>query len=123
MIFPFATLEAKWKSHSQRPFLQLIKLFIDRAFHGSGDSESEELDFGTGLVLSLLALPGAFYSILLFDKYGSFLQWMHGDKHFDVLSIALSDEYFLIVLSMVVTGVAVVWRCDSTSPIAATMPT
>ena len=116
MIFPFATLEAKWKSHSQRPFLQLIKLFIDRAFHGSGDSESEELDFGTGLVLSLLALPGAFYSILLFDKYGSFLQWMHGDKHFDVLSIALSDEYFLIVLSMVVTGVAVVWRWDSIFP-------
>jgi hypothetical protein len=94
----------------------LIKLFIDRAFHGRGDSESEELDFSTGLVLSLLALPGAFYSILLFDKYGSFLQWMHGDKHFDVLSIALSDEYFLIVLSMVVTVVAVVWRWDSIFP-------
>jgi len=66
--------------------------------------------------LSLFALPGAFYSILLFDKYGSLLQWMYGHKHFDVLVAALPDEYFLIVLSMIVTGVVAVWRRDSIFP-------
>ncbi|HSS98927.1 MAG TPA: hypothetical protein VLK33_17955, partial [Terriglobales bacterium] len=116
MISVMAALNHKWREQSQRPFFQLIKLFIGRAFHGSGDSDSEELDFGTGMVLSLLALPGAFYSILLFEKYGSFLQWMQGHKHLNVLLIALPDEYFLISLSMVVTGVAVVWRWDSIFP-------
>ena len=52
----------------------------------------------------------------MFDKYGSFLQWMLGHNHFDVLAIALPDEYFLIVLSMVVTGVVAVWRWDSIFP-------
>ena len=117
MIFSVAaTLKDKWNRQSQWPFFQLVKLFIGRAFHGSGDSDSEELDFSTGLVLSLLALPGAFYSILLFDKYGSFLQWMLGNKHINVLSFALPDEYFLISLSMVITGFAVVWRWDSIFP-------
>jgi len=113
---PLGFLRSRWKEHSQRPFLRLVGLFIGRAFHGSGDVDGEELDFSMGLVLSLLALPGAFYSILLFDKYGSLLQWMHGNRHFDVLTAALPDEYFLIVLSMVVTGVVAVWRWDSIFP-------
>jgi hypothetical protein len=113
---PFHFLQKKWKEQSQRPFFRLVSLFVGRAFHGADDTGNEELDFSTGLILSLLALPGAFYSILMFDKYGSFLQWMHGRNHFDVLAIALPDEYFLIVLSMVVTGVVAVWRWDSIFP-------
>lgn len=116
MISPFTTVREKWEEQSQKPFLRLVSLFIGRVFHGSGDSDSEELDFSTGLVLSLLALPGAFYSILLFDKYGSFLQWMLGHRHIEILTIVLPDEYFLIVLSMVVTGVVAVWRWDSIFP-------
>jgi hypothetical protein len=116
VIFPVTAFKDKWRCQSRRPFFQLVKLFLERAFQGSGDSESEELDFSTGLVLSLLALPGALYSVLLFDKYGSLLQWMVGHKHLDVLSLALPDEYFLISLSMVVTGVAAVWRWDSIFP-------
>lgn len=116
MISPLTALRKKWEEQSQRPFLRLVSLFIGRVFHGSGESDTQELDFSTGLVLSLLALPGTFYSILLFDKYGSFLQWMIGHNHFDILAIALPDEYFLIVLSMVVTGVAAVWCWDSIFP-------
>jgi hypothetical protein len=69
-----------------------------------------------GLVLSLLALPGGFYSILLLDKYSSLLQWMRHQPSFDPLVTALPDEYLLIVLSMTVTGTVAVWRWDSIFP-------
>ena len=71
---------------------------------------------GVGLVLTLLATPGGFVSILLFDKYGSLLQWLRGIKNVDVLQIAFSDEYFFIVLSMAVTGAVAVWRWDAIFP-------
>ena len=60
MTSPFWLLKEKWKEQSQRPFSRLVNLFIGRAFHGTGDAGNEELDFSTGLILSLLALPGAF---------------------------------------------------------------
>jgi hypothetical protein len=69
-----------------------------------------------GLVLSLLALPGGFYSIFLLEKYSTLLQWMRGQHDFDPLAAALPDEYFFIVLSMTVTGVVAVWRWDSIFP-------
>jgi hypothetical protein len=116
LIFSLNKLREKWEEQSQKPFPRLVSLFVGRVFHGSGESGDEELDFSTGLVLSLLALPGAFYSILLFDKYGSFLQWVLGHNHIPILTIVLPDEYFLIVLSMVVTGAAAVWRWDSIFP-------
>jgi len=93
-----------------------MRLFIDRIFHGGGDSAEDDLDFSLGLILSLLALPGGFYSIFLFDKYGSLLQWIRGQHGFDPLAAALPDEYFFIVLSMVVTGTVAVWRWDSIFP-------
>jgi hypothetical protein len=109
-------IKKRWQERSFHPFVRLVSLFAARAFHGGGENDSEDLDFSMGLVLSLLALPGAFYSILLFDKYGSLLQWMHGYRHFDVIAVAVPDEYFLIVLSMVVTGIAALWRWDSIFP-------
>jgi hypothetical protein len=105
-----------WQTQSQKPFVRLVRLFAGRVFHGSGDSSDGELDLSLGLVLSLLALPGGFYSILLLNKYATLLQWMRGEHSFDPLAEALPDEYFFIVLSMTVTGVVAVWCWDRIFP-------
>ncbi len=108
----------RWQEFSRRPFPRLVQLFAGRVFHGSGDAgeSSDELDLSLGLILSLLALPGGFFSILLFNKYGSLLRWMRGDRSFDPLAAALPDQYFFIVLAMVVTGSVAVWRWESIFP-------
>jgi hypothetical protein len=113
---PALSLRQSWQAQAQRPFFRLVRLFVDRIFHGGGEAEGDDLDLGMGLVLSLLALPGLFYSIFLFDKYGSLLQWLRGQRNFDPLAAAMPDEYFFIVLSMVVTGTVAVWRWDSIFP-------
>lgn len=93
-----------------------MRLFVGRIFHGDGDSTDSELGLTLGLVLSLLALPGGLYSILLAEKYSTLLLWMRHQRGFDPLAGALPDEYFFIVLSMTVTGVVAVWRWDSIFP-------
>ncbi|MGA7927321.1 MAG: hypothetical protein WCA20_15195 [Candidatus Sulfotelmatobacter sp.] len=110
------SLRQRWEAQSQRPFFRLTRLFADRIFRGGGEADGDDLGFSLGLVLALLALPGAFYSIFLFDKYSSLLQWIRGQHNFDPLAAALPDEYFFIVLSMVVTGTVAVWRWDSIFP-------
>src|SRR2546421_12995459 len=92
-----------WQRYRLRPFPRLVRLFMARIFHGGSGADSEEMDLSVGLALSLLALPGTFVSILLFNKYGSLLQWMRGMVDVDALTTALPDDYFFIVLSMVVT--------------------
>ena len=106
----------KWEYHRERPFGRLVQLFVARIFRGGGDTDAEGLDLGIGLVLMLLALPGGFVSIFLFDKYGSLLQWLRGQTNVDTLLIAFPDEYFFIVLSMTVTGAIAVWRWDAIFP-------
>ncbi len=110
------TAEGRWEEYRERPFWRLVELFVERIFRGGGDSDTEGLDIGVGLVLTLLAMPGGFVSVLLFDKYGSLLQWLRGQFHVDTLLIALPDEYFFIVLSMTVTGMVAVWRWDAIFP-------
>jgi hypothetical protein len=105
-----------WAEHRQRPFWRMVQLFVDRIFRGGGDSDTEGLDLGVGLVLTLLAMPGGFVSILLFDKYGTFLQWLRGATNVDPLAMALPDEYFFLVLSMTVTAAVAVWRWDAIFP-------
>src|SRR5438128_9625182 len=92
-------LRWRGRDYSRRPFMRLVRLFIARIFHGGGDADTEGLDLSMGLVLSLLALPGGFVSILLFNKYGSLLQWIRGTLDTDPFTTALPDEYFFIVLS------------------------
>ncbi len=99
-----------------KPFARLVRLFLDRAFHGGDDSGVEEIDLGLGMVLSLLALPGFLYSALLFEKYSTLLLWMRGQHNFDPVTATIPDEYFLIVLSMVVTGAVAVWQWDNVFP-------
>ncbi|HEV2401238.1 MAG TPA: hypothetical protein VGS27_30165 [Candidatus Sulfotelmatobacter sp.] len=110
------SLRERWERSRERPFGRLVELFIERIFRGGGDSDTEGLDLGIGLVLTLLAIPGGFVSVFLFDKYGSLLQWLRGQSHIDTLMIALPDEYFFIVLSMTVTGMVAVWRWDAIFP-------
>jgi hypothetical protein len=105
-----------WADHRERPFWRMVQLFEDRIFRGGGDSDAEGLDLGVGLVLTLLAMPGGFVSLLLLNKYGTFLQWLRGNTHVDPLLVALPDEYFFIVLSMTVTGAVAVWRWDAIFP-------
>jgi hypothetical protein len=105
-----------WDDQRQRPFWRMVQLFVARIFRGGGDSDTEGVDLGIGLVLTLLAIPGGFVSILLFSKYGTFLQWLRGNTNVDPLLIALPDEYFFIVLSMTVTGAVAVWRWDAIFP-------
>jgi hypothetical protein len=104
-----------WQDFSEHPFGRLVRLFLFRVFHGSGE-DSDDLDFGLGLVLALLTLPGAFSSILLFGKYATILQWLGAVKSFDPLAAAMPDEYFFIVLSMAVTGAVAVWKWDGIFP-------
>lgn len=111
-----ASIRRAWADHHQRPFWRMVQLFVDRIFRGGGDSDTEGLDLGVGLVLTLLAIPGGFVSIFLFDKYGTFLQWLRGATNVDPLAMALPDEYFFLVLSMSVTGAVAVWRWDAIFP-------
>ena len=107
---------SRWEAQSQRPFWRMVDLFVARIFRGGGDSDAEGLDLGVGLVLTLLAMPGGFVSLLLLNKYGTFLQWLRGATNVDPLLVVLPDEYFFIVLSMTVTGAVAVWRWDAIFP-------
>jgi len=109
-------LYVKWDRMRRRTFWRLVELSGARMFRGGGDSDSEGLDLGVGLVLTMLAMPGGFVSILLFGKYGSLLQWLRGQRNVDRLQIAFPDEYFFIVLSMAVAAAVAVWRWDAIFP-------
>jgi hypothetical protein len=108
-------LATKWEAFASTPFPMLVRLSMNRIFHGSNAGE-EELNISMGLLLGVLAIPGGFASVLLFDKYGSFLQWLRGQAKFDPLAAAMPDEYFFIVLSMVVTGGVALWWWNSIFP-------
>jgi hypothetical protein len=54
--------------YREHPFGRMVQLFVARIFRGGGDSDAEGLDLSVGLVLTLLAMPGGFVSVLLFNK-------------------------------------------------------
>jgi hypothetical protein len=99
----------------QSPFARLVRHCLDRVLHGD-NSEPGELDLGIGTILGLLAAPGAFASIFLADKYGSLFHFLRGEGKFDAYVASLPDEYFFIVLAMVVTGAVAVWKWDALIP-------
>jgi hypothetical protein len=109
------SLAAQWDAFVRRPFPLLVRLSMNRIFHGSNAGE-QELNVSMGLLLALLAVPGGFVSILLFDRYGSLLQWLRGQTNFDPLAAALPDEYFFIALTMAVTGGVALWWWDGIFP-------
>jgi hypothetical protein len=113
---PLEPIRHNWAYYRERPFWRLVRLFTDRIFRGGGDSDTEGLDLSMGLVLTFLAMPGGFVSLLLLNKYATLLQWLRGAVNLDALAATFPDEYFFIVLSMTVTGAAAVWRWDAIFP-------
>ena len=106
-------LRSRWEACARRPSGALLRVFVGRVFHGGGDSDASEMNVALGVILIMLAMPGLLVSLLLFEKYGSLLRWMRGDAASDPFVAAIPDEYFFIVLSIVVTGAAAVWRWDA----------
>jgi hypothetical protein len=115
-VGPIEAIRYQWEYYRERPFGRMVQLFTARIFRGGGDADTEGLDLGIGLVLTLLAMPGGFVSLLLLNKYATFLQWLRGMTNVDALGATFPDEYFFIVLSMTVTGAAGVWRWDAIFP-------
>src|SRR2546423_199973 len=103
----------RWHRFSQTPFGLLLRLFVARMFHGGGEPGGEDLNLGVGVILILLAMPGILVSLLMFEKYGSLIRFLRGQRAFDPFTATAPDEYFFIVLSLVVTGVAALWRWDA----------
>lgn len=109
--------ERTWQRISSGPFARLVRHAVERIFAGSETAEPGELDLGIGTILALLATPGVFVAIFLFDRYGSLLHFLRGEKiHFDPYRESIPDEYFFIVLAMVVAAFVAVWKWDRLVP-------
>src|SRR2546430_2275812 len=96
-------------SLAKTPFGTLLRIFLGRMFHGGGEDEDGQLDLGVGIVTVLVAMPGLLVSLLMFEKYGSLIHFLAGERNFDKFAATIPDEYFFITLSVVVTGVAALW--------------
>jgi hypothetical protein len=109
-----STLPTKFAALTHTPFGTLFRLFLARMFHGSSDGDDGQLDLGPGVIAILLAMPGLLISLLMFEKYGSLMHFLNGDLNtFDAFAETIPDEYFFVVLSIVVTGIAALWRWDA----------
>ena len=103
----------RWSTFKRTPLGGLLRLFVGRMFHGGAEAGSDSLGMGVGVLVILLAMPGLLASLLMLEEYGSLIRYMRGDGVFDPFAATLPDEYFFVVLSMFVTGVATLWRWDS----------
>ncbi|MGC2506496.1 MAG: hypothetical protein WA369_07545 [Candidatus Acidiferrales bacterium] len=75
------------------------------------------MDLSIATILALLATPGAFVSLFCMDHYGSLLLFLRGQQiRFDPYAESVGDEYFFIVLAMVVAGAVAVWKWDRLVP-------
>lgn len=106
-------LEERYSAFCRSPFGCLVELFATRMFRGAADAEAGELDLGVGVILILLAMPGLLVSLLMFEKYGSLILFLRGERALDPFKAAVPDEYLFIVLSVSVTGAAALWRWDA----------
>ena len=106
-----------WYGLLERPFARLVLHFIAAAFQSGQDSASTGLEIGTGAMLALLATPGAFVSMLLFDKYSSLLAYFRGLPRVDPYMLSFPDKYFFIVLAMTITAIVTVLKWDRIIPV------
>ncbi len=102
-----------YQALARRPFWILTGHFARRMF--SSDDPSE-MSMGLGVVLGMLAAPGAFSSLFMLDKYSTLLQYFRGQTHFDPIRASAADEYFFVVLSMTITALIVVLRWNRLFP-------
>lgn len=108
-----AAIRKRWAAFVETPFGCLVRLFVGRVFHGGADSDGDEMDLGAGVLISMLALPGTLVALLMFEKYGSLLRWVRGQKPLDPFIAGVPDEYLFIAISIAVSGAVALWRWDS----------
>lgn len=99
----------------QSRFLLLVRLALQRLLHNT-EASQDEVQSSIGVLFGLLALPGAFVSIMLFEKYGGIFHWMYGVSRFDTFTESLRDEYFFITFAMTVCGAIGVWKWELLLP-------
>jgi len=93
-----------------------VRHFLARLVSGGEDTGSGEVELGVGALLGLLAAPGAFASVLMVDKYSTFLSWYRGHFHQDYYVTSMPDKYMFIALAMAVTGIVAVLKWDKILP-------
>jgi hypothetical protein len=106
-------VEHCYQALARRPFWILTGHFARRMF---SSDEPGEMSMGLGVVLGMLAVPGAFSSLFMLDKYSTLLQYFRGQTHFDPIRASTADEYFFVVLSMTITALIVVLRWNRLFP-------
>jgi hypothetical protein len=79
-------------------------------------SDAGELQLGFGALLGLLATPGIFQCLLMFDKYSSFLNWLRGNLRKDLLVTSASDKYMFVSIAMAIAGIVTVIKWDRILP-------
>ena len=109
-------LEPAPRKRFNGPFSHLVRHAAQRIFRGGERATSDDVDLSVGALLGVLAFPGVFASLFLIDKYGSLFQVLRGDLNFDPYAASLPDEYFFIVVSMVVSAAVAVWKWDTLLP-------
>jgi hypothetical protein len=111
------SVKQRWERFSRGPFTRLVRHCVHRIFSGGEGVEPGELDLSIATILALLATPGAFVSLFCMDHYGSLLLFLRGQQiRFDPYTESVGDEYFFIVLAMVVAGAVAVWKWDRLVP-------
>ena len=106
-------LLSDWK---RRPFACLVSHFASVIVSSGQESGGADLNISIGGLFALLAVPGAFFSMALFDKYSSLLNWFRGGPARDILLISIPDKYFFIVFAMVVSGAVATLKWDRIFP-------
>jgi hypothetical protein len=98
-----------------RPFTRLVEHFLHRLLRGNQE-EGSDFELGAGGLLGLLAAPGAFVTLFMLEEYSTFLNWLRGQLHRDLLVASAPDKYLFLALTMGVTGIVTVLKWDRILP-------
>src|ERR1041384_186954 len=100
----------------RRPFGRLVSHFLLRLARGGKDAGEYEFELTLGPLLGMLAAPGAISCFLLIPKYSSFLNWLRGRLHVDMLLTSAPEKYLYIALAMSACGIVTVLKWDCILP-------
>jgi hypothetical protein len=106
----------RWDAWRRRPFIRLVEHFAAGITRPDNNSEVTGIEIGGGALLGLLAAPGGIVCLLLLDKYSSFIQGYFHGRRIDIYLESIPDKYFLLSLSMAVTGIITVLKWDKILP-------
>lgn len=77
----------------------------------------DEPEIGIIGILATLAIPGAFFSLLLFDKNSPFLRMLRGGAFdIDAYRVSLPDKYAFVVCSVALTAITVAVKWERILP-------